>query len=150
MKTRKILPLLALAVVALFALSSCDAMLESLFPADTGQLSTQGTNSITVEAGVWWFYLDKPGTGKLRIEIWDSTFTNRVDYRTFDVYYTGYDTIYYSADFNFLVDGTYYVEAWIDQNGDGLPNDINYGYPWDNAVTVNAGAPNGYQYVDVY
>jgi len=47
MKTRKMIPLMALAIMVGFALSSCDAMLESLFPNETNKGQVQ-VNSITV------------------------------------------------------------------------------------------------------
>jgi hypothetical protein len=147
MKIRKILPLLALAVIALFTLSSCDQILESMFPADTGQLVTQGKNSISVELGVNW--LTYPGTGKLIVEIKDSS-NKLIETRQFDVYYTGYDTIYYSAEFNFLFDGTYLIYAWIDKNGNGIADDPNYGDLFPASVTVDSANMNGYQYIYVY
>jgi hypothetical protein len=142
MKLRKILPLLGLATVALLALSSCDQMLQSLFPAETGQLKTQGKDSISVQVTVDTTYpvLNQ----QLRVELWDPTYTTMYDSRVFTVSDTGYRYNDYKADFNWLVDGTYNVDVWIDENGNKIPDDNwwDYGTPWEPQYTVNAGTPN--------
>jgi len=147
MKIRKILPLLAIAVVALLALSSCDQMLESLFPADTGQLDTQGTNSLLVKVAVNW-NSNLQGT-KIVIDLYDSTGVNMVDYREYIVSDTGYLVNHYSADFQFLTDGAYFVNVYIDTNGDYNP-DIQ-GNPWNQYEYLDQNSnPNGTLDVTVY
>jgi uncharacterized protein (DUF2141 family) len=146
MKIRKILPLLAIAVVALFALSSCDQMLESLFPADTGQLESQGTNSLLVKVAVNW-NSNLQGT-KIVIDLYDSTNTV-IDYRAYFVSDTGYAVNHYSADFQFLTDGAYYVNVYIDTNGDYNPDF--YGSPYNQYQYLDQNSnPNGTLDVTVY
>ncbi len=49
MKIRKILPLLVVSAVAVLFLSSCDSILETLFPNDTGKGTNSGNNTISYQ-----------------------------------------------------------------------------------------------------
>jgi hypothetical protein len=99
---KKILPLVILAITAVFLLSSCDAMLESIYPNQTGG---HNTISITVNAQAAYGY------NELYVYLYKSDGTYVTSLATWPDYYSaGY---YYSTlDFKDLKDDTYYIEAW--------------------------------------
>jgi len=127
MKMRKILPLVILAVGALFLLSGCDAMLDAIFQ----------NNQMTVEVSVWngtypvdWsqtyyygrtsgivtVYLTNTSTG--------STTTANIGWTSADGAY-----VYYQADFTDLKNDTYLVTAWYTSYYTG-------GGPWSRSQTI--------------
>jgi hypothetical protein len=55
---KKTLKLTLLAAAAVLLLTSCDAMLESLFPSETGQSPKVGSNTLTIEVQGYDYYYD--------------------------------------------------------------------------------------------
>lgn len=114
---KKIIPIVILAAAAVFLLAGCDAMLESIYPDQTGR--DKGTNSVSVDVAVdpsaitdW--YAHKVW---IRLENMDTSVTW---YR--DSMVMGSSTsyrCYAGATFDFLSDGTYAVTAWFDSNDNG-------------------------------
>jgi hypothetical protein len=100
MKTRKLLPLILLAVGALFLLSSCDAMLDAIFQNDV------------INLDVWVYgpsHADFTVGGSFEnLQVMDSTFTVITNASQ---YYSSYDGTYihYYFTVNKLKDGTYYL-----------------------------------------
>lgn len=130
MKIRKILPLLTLAVIALFTLSSCDQLLESLFPADTNQLA--GSNSLTVNVDTaYWSVGNDIYYGPLTVALVKDG-TTLVEKRTYWLNYVGADPIKASWTFNGLETATYTAYVWIDYNNDSSwTGDYDYSSNWD-------------------
>jgi hypothetical protein len=134
MKIRKILPLLAIVLVAAFILAGCDSVLETLFPNDTGHGggSTPANNTISVTAFLWTdrYYATSAYFGKVHIDLMDSTGTTVV--QSASQWVSGWDSsfydswVYYSygiyyrypidASFNFVPDGTYTLRVYYDLN----------------------------------
>jgi hypothetical protein len=137
MKIRKILPLLVLAVVSLLALSSCDQMLEALFPADTN--GGAGNNSITVDAHT--YYSTVQGDiyyGPLTVVLMKGGAA--VEKNTYWLNYYGINDMEAAWTFNNLADGPYSVYVWIDYNNNGQPTgDYDYGQLWGQTVSVSGG-----------
>lgn len=131
MKTRKIIAIAAISVVAVFFLAGCDQILENLFPNDTGHGTTAGTNTLTVSAFMWTdpVYVTSGYVGKIHIDLVDSsgtvvqtysTWANGYDQYTYD-YWWGTGDYYYrypvSTTFYYVNDGTYKVNVYCDLNG---------------------------------
>jgi hypothetical protein len=129
MKIRRILPLLAIAAVALFALASCDQMLESIYPDQT--VNVAGNNTFILDVHTDWnsvgydiYY------GPLTVVLTDSL-GNVVDKRTTWLSYQGYDDIISEWVFSNLKADTYSAYVWIDYDNDGTTSgDYDYGYYW--------------------
>jgi hypothetical protein len=135
MKIRKILPLLAIGLVAMFFLAGCDQILENLFPKDTGHDTNSGNNSVMINAFLWTDQdkVTSPWFGEVHIDLMDATGTTVVK-STSDWAYS-YDTYYYddypyytylyyyrypvTGSFNFIPDGTYKIRVWYDANYNG-------------------------------
>ncbi len=141
---KKILPLLILSVAAVLLLSSCDQMLEALFPAETGQLN-KSDNTITFTvygyenvttyppnggyaAYGWWQYKNQYGIGPysagtsrpVYVELLDVT--GNTVLQTQGGPWTGPDANYIlTATFTFssLADGAYRFRVWYDVDNDG-------------------------------
>jgi hypothetical protein len=155
MKIKKILPLLAIAVVALFALSSCDQMLEAIYPNETTPpSSTNNAISLSVyttQSALWTAsgFTATIYDGKLRVEVRDSNGVV-VETGSTSQYNSGYDVVDAYWYFSGLKDGTYYVHAWIDQNGDGLENDAWYykaSYSGSSLVVSSGSTYDAYLYI---
>jgi hypothetical protein len=109
---KKLLPIILLAGSVFFLLAGCDAMLESIYPEETGHGG--GTNSITLVTEI------DPDTyidyylHEIYFELQDSngvvlqTYSNTPSYN--------FDTEYAEASvtFAYLADGNYSVFAWYD------------------------------------
>jgi hypothetical protein len=129
MKIRKILPLLTLAVVALFALSSCDQILESMFPADTNQLAGSNTLTVNVDTAFWSVGNDIY-YGPLTVALVKNG-TTLVEKRTYWLDFVGADPIQASWTFNGLETATYAAYVWIDYDNDGTwKGDFDYDAGW--------------------
>ncbi|MGA2641114.1 MAG: hypothetical protein ABSG21_09445 [Spirochaetia bacterium] len=86
MKTRKLLPLVLLAVGALFLLSSCDAILDAIFQ----------NNQIKVD--VWVYYLDHPdynSGGTVTVVLTDNSAFSQMIATSAWQYFDGYYVHYY-------------------------------------------------------
>jgi len=163
---KKILPITLLAVAALFVLSSCDSMLEALFPKDTVGVDT-GNNTITFQiygtdynynfshygfSGTWDYQDPSSGAwihtfanGQIHVEVYDnSSSTVPVDTQTtfFAGNSFGSDALRTaSVTFVALKDGNYTFKVWYDAKPDGVPdlelNDYNYWYFTRSALTTD-------------
>jgi len=152
MKIKKIIPLLAVVVVALFALASCDQMLESIYPEQTGQT---GTNTLTVQADVHYYYAgysvgDDIYYGPLTVLLKKDgvTYDKQTTWLNNPYYY---NTISSTWTFNNLPDGTYTAYVWIDYNNDGTTNgDYDYGNYWPTSSYYLSASSTDSIYEDVY
>jgi len=135
---KKTLKLVFLAVAALALLTSCDAMLESLFPAETIGTGT-GSNSVTFHVrgwdyysgyisayeGDWAGYYELYSGGPVQtiwVEVFDQNGVSKgVQSTTFDgTGGYGYERPTVSdVTFSGLTDGTYTFRVWYDLDGDG-------------------------------
>jgi hypothetical protein len=124
MKTRKLLPLLALAVLALFALSSCDQMLESIYPEQT---NPPASNTIYLTVQTWYSYVgDNVYYGPLMVEVLDSSAYTVVASDSRYLSYNYYDPIVENFSFYSLDDGNYTVNTWLDTNYNGVMDGYEY------------------------
>jgi len=140
---KKILPILILSAAAVFLLSSCDQMLEALFPAETGQLhKTDNTITFTVvgqeyysySAQVpgygygWWAYKDQYGNGPYTtygtrpviVQLWDSSGNTLLETKsaTFGSFNSS-NQVTATVTFNNESDGSYTFKVWYDADNDG-------------------------------
>ncbi len=120
---KKIIPLILVAVVAIFLLAGCDAMLESIYPNQTA-----GKNTIDVTVNELYTY-PQP----IVVEVFDSA-GNYVASTSFYTIYANGSYYYNDVAFTRLKDDTYTLYAWIDINQDKA---------W------NAGEPGSSQYASV-
>lgn len=125
---KKTIRLTLLAVAAAALLTSCDAMLETLFPKDTVGTGT-GSNTLNVTVtgyqqygGYWGYYGNyySGGTQPIHIQVWDQGST-LVAEKT--AYFTGavgasYSNVSATTQFTGLMDGTYTFKIWYDYDGD--------------------------------
>jgi len=101
---KRIIPLIFLAVAAVFLLTGCDAMLKAIYP---NQVGGDNTVSVTVYAP---YYYYQP----IVVALYDSSGTYVGSAQTYaSSYYDGY---YYSGSVSFssLKDDTYTAEAWLE------------------------------------
>jgi hypothetical protein len=117
---KKLIPLILLTGVVFF-FSSCDAMLESIYPDQTGQGG--GDNSIYVTVDVNALLFPDYNYHNVCFELYMSD-DNGSSYNLYQslqtyLYYASSTTAEGSASFSFLPDGSYYVVAWYDQVSDG-------------------------------
>ncbi|MGA2975740.1 MAG: hypothetical protein ABSF77_10565 [Spirochaetia bacterium] len=137
MKIRKLLPLLAFAVVALFFLASCDRMLEAIYPGQTTPPPPPQSNQLIVDVSTYYSsVLTDIYYGPLTILLkrWDGV--SSAGYQYYDqskmwLSYQHYDEMLSSWTYNNLPDGYYIAYVWVDFNQDGTPyGDYDYGYYW--------------------
>jgi hypothetical protein len=104
MKIRKILPLALLAVGALFMLTSCDAMLDALFPA----------NSLTVYVHVPASYYTDYATATMKVDVTSTTGTVYVAGPVTELATDSDGYVNYSFSFPKLSNGDYNIVATYD------------------------------------
>jgi hypothetical protein len=104
MRIRKILPLALLAVGALFMLTSCDAMLDAIFPA----------NSLTVYVQVPASYYLDYATATMKVEVTSTAGTTYVAGPVTELALDSLGNVNYSFSFPSLSNGTYYVVSTYD------------------------------------
>jgi len=163
MKTRKIIAIAAISVVAVFFLAGCDQILENLFPNDTGHGKQSGTNSLTVTAYMWTdpYYATYAYIGKIHIDLLDSTGTVVQSYSSwangYDVFYDGYYSSYNAyyrypvvTTFSYLNDGTYKVRVYCDLNGNNAFDDSTDEYYVSNEYWSDSFYVSGNPYSSYY
>jgi hypothetical protein len=106
MKMRKLLPLAILAVVALVALSSCDAMLDAIFSKNSIKVDAWVYAPYTAYPSAYWDYYYNSGSVTVSLSGAASTSQSVNSYSSYDGTY-----IHYILNFNGLADGTYYPSA---------------------------------------
>lgn len=132
---KKTLRLTLLAIAAAALLTSCDAMLESLFPDQTGQTTGTG-NTITFDikgydngsTGGLWDYLGvhpttfASATIYVRLEDPENFTVIQQTTTSFDQHYSYAGTRTAEATFLNVPDGTYAFEVWYDYDSTGTPD----------------------------
>ena len=130
---KKTIRLTLLAVAAAALLTSCDAMLETLFPKDTVGTGT-GSNTLTINVtgyqsygGYWGYYgLGMTyGARPLYVQVYDQGSTLVATSPAF--YFTGtvgysYNSVSASTQIVGLKDGTYTFKIWYDYAYSGTPD----------------------------
>ncbi len=104
---KKIIPLVFVAIAAVFLLAGCDQMLEGIYPSQTG-----GHNNIEITVYAHWLW----GGGSIYVELYklDGTFVDALSF--WPPYYSApyyYDTVSFSG----LKDDTYYLRAYSGGSG---------------------------------
>ncbi|MCD6120513.1 MAG: hypothetical protein J7K04_01590 [Spirochaetales bacterium] len=117
---KKIIIISILAVSVIFLFSGCDAILEAMFPDETGHGDKSGNNSITINVDI-----DKGIPGWQDSEVW----VELVGVNGNDYYNTRHDfawddgninnPAHIDLNFDFLPDGDYNANVWLDKNGNG-------------------------------
>ncbi len=143
MKIKKILPILVLALAAMFVLAGCNQILENLFPNETGHGTTVTNNStLNVQAYLWTDpnYVSYPwgsdGYSKVDIDLIDNsnhtvvahkeqyagkTTGYQPDYTYTDIYYHYLAGRYpVTVTFPAVADGNYTVRVWLDTDETGV------------------------------
>jgi hypothetical protein len=155
---KKTIRLTLLAAAAALVLTSCDAMLEDLFPSETGHGTVTGSNTLTFHVqghdayyngsyvdqygGYYYYYGGYPAYWGDYYNYYPATNAN------YDVYVSLYDQSGNLVETDFapftggggpvartidlsitgLPDGSYYYDVWYDLNGNGLL-DVETSYP---------------------
>jgi hypothetical protein len=150
MKTRKIIPLLAVAVVALFALASCDQLLENIYP---DQTTPKGNNTVTIDVytyadNISYYYSGSIYAGPLTIQLYKDGAvyrTQATDLSNPDLY-SVLDTTF---TFDSLPDGSYTAYAWIDANKNGIEDDSFYNGLAPSYIGYLAGGSSASGWIDL-
>jgi hypothetical protein len=117
MKTRKLLPLILLAVGALFALTSCDALLDLIFA--TNQISVDvRVNDAYVGVYTDWVY----DTATVQVKLYDSSGLYKVATSNSVDRFGGY--VHFYLTFSGLKDDTYHLIADYDGTYGGSFSDF--------------------------
>jgi hypothetical protein len=110
MKIKRIIPLVLLALVSVFLLTSCDEMLKSIYKLDANNNSI--TVTVAMDTAYYTDYASHPVYGVLT-GVGSPVTTSA----TYDYTYYGY--AYYTLSFSNLADGTYYLQTFFDHQGTG-------------------------------
>jgi hypothetical protein len=170
---KKILPLVILSVAAVFLLSSCDQMLESLFPSQTGHgPTTHYNNQIVVNVNGWdsygynqvydsygygawqyedtyYYYVTNPNTTPIYVDLLDSS-GSVVGTAQITYFEGGGVNLARTASTTFtgLKDGNYTVEVWYAGDGSSSPTFMRDNYYW--YYYIDSGMVNGSFVSQVY
>ena len=110
MKIKKLLPLVLIAVAAVLMLSSCDALLDAIFP----------TNQIFVDVAV--YVPSHPDYDSASVTVVLSGPSSASNTAYWDGYYDSYDYAHYYVNLTGLKDGTYEIDVLYNPTF-GLPDD---------------------------